>query len=70
MSSDTMKAIIVDKDSEDKISASLQDVSTSMLDTEGEVLIKTAYSGLNYKDGLCLNGGGGLIREFPRIAGI
>jgi len=70
MSSDTMKAIIVDKDSEDKISASLQNVSTSMLDTEGEVLIKTAYSGLNYKDGLCLNGGGGLIREFPRIAGI
>lgn len=65
-----MKAIIVDKDQDDKIVSSLQDVDESLLDNGGDVLIKTAFAGLNYKDGLVLNGGGGLVREFPRIAGI
>lgn len=65
-----MKAIIIDKEDDGQIVSAIKEVDESILDNGGEVLIQTAFSGLNYKDGLCMNGGGGLIREFPRIAGI
>ena len=65
-----MKAIIVDKNEAGEVTSSLKEVDDSILDNGGNVLIQTACAGLNYKDGLCINGGGGLIREFPRIAGI
>lgn len=37
---------------------------------EGEVLIKTAYSAVNYKDALATTGAGKIMRNFPCIAGI
>ncbi|MCZ6804050.1 MAG: oxidoreductase [Proteobacteria bacterium] len=37
---------------------------------QGEVLIKTAYSSVNYKDALVATGAGKIIRNFPCIAGI
>jgi NADPH2:quinone reductase len=36
----------------------------------GEVLIRTAYSSVNYKDALAVTGAGKVIRRFPCIAGI
>jgi putative YhdH/YhfP family quinone oxidoreductase len=37
----------------------------------GEVLVRVAYSGLNYKDGLALNGNRGkVMRKFPMVPGI
>lgn len=36
----------------------------------GEVLIRVAYSSLNYKDGLALSGRPGVIRKFPMVPGI
>ena len=63
-------AVIVDKDESGQITAKINEVEEHILPEQGEVLIQVAYAGLNYKDGLCLNGGGGLIREFPRIPGI
>ena len=36
----------------------------------GEVLIKTAYSSVNYKDALAATGAGKVIRNFPLVAGI
>ncbi|MEZ5726913.1 MAG: acryloyl-CoA reductase [Burkholderiaceae bacterium] len=36
----------------------------------GEVLIRTAYAGVNYKDALAAHGMNKLIREYPRIGGI
>jgi acrylyl-CoA reductase (NADPH) len=36
----------------------------------GEVLVKTAYSSVNYKDALAATGAGKIIRRFPLIAGI
>ena len=65
-----MKAVLIDKDDDGQISAAITQVDEAILDNGGEVLVQTAFSGLNYKDGLCMNGGGGLVREFPRIAGI
>jgi hypothetical protein len=29
--------------------------------------VRVAYSTLNYKDGLCLTGGGGLVRNYPHV---
>lgn len=36
----------------------------------GDVLIRTAYSGVNYKDALAAHGINRIIRTFPRIGGI
>lgn len=36
----------------------------------GEVLIKVAYSSVNYKDALAVTGAGKILRRFPLIAGI
>ena len=36
----------------------------------GEVLVRTRYAGVNYKDCLSLYGQAKIITEFPRVAGI
>ncbi len=36
----------------------------------GEVLIRSRYAGVNYKDGLAITGRAKIITSFPRIAGI
>jgi acrylyl-CoA reductase (NADPH) len=36
----------------------------------GDVLVGIEWSGLNYKDALCLTGRGGLVRSYPHVAGI
>ena len=38
--------------------------------TPGEVIIRVAYSGLNYKDALAVTGKGSIARGLPRTAGI
>lgn len=38
--------------------------------TEGDVLVKVAYSSLNYKDALAVTGAGKVIRRFPIVPGI
>jgi acrylyl-CoA reductase (NADPH) len=37
---------------------------------EGDVTVAVEYSTLNYKDGLCLGSGGGLVRTWPHVPGI
>jgi NADPH2:quinone reductase len=36
----------------------------------GDVVIRTAYSSVNYKDALAATGAGKIIRQFPRVGGI
>ncbi|CAM3818289.1 YhdH/YhfP family quinone oxidoreductase [Bordetella tumulicola] len=38
--------------------------------TAGEVVLKTRYAGVNYKDSLAITGRAKIITEFPRVAGI
>ncbi|MBO0467060.1 oxidoreductase [Enterococcus plantarum] len=38
--------------------------------SKGDVLIKTAYSSVNYKDSLAIKENGGVIRDYPMIPGI
>jgi acrylyl-CoA reductase (NADPH) len=49
-------------------------VSVQQLDRDalppGEVLVRVAYSSLNYKDGLAVTGRPGVIRKYPMVPGI
>lgn len=37
---------------------------------EGNVSVAIEYSTVNYKDGLCLTGQGGLVRNYPHVPGV
>lgn len=63
------KALVVEKDDEGKTSASVQEVSDDRL-PEGEVTVAVEHSTVNYKDGLCIGPGGGLVRNYPHVPGI
>jgi len=53
-----------------KICGSVVNVTLDQL-SPGEVVFRTAYSSVNYKDALAATGGGGkIIRKFPLIGGI
>lgn len=52
-----------------RFSASLQRLDRAAL-PPGEVLVRVAYSSLNYKDGLAVTGKPGVIRAFPMVPGI
>lgn len=65
----SFNALIVEKDAEGKTSAAVQAIETDRLPA-GEVLVAVEHSTLNYKDGLCLTSGGGLVRSYPHVPGI
>ena len=65
----TFNALIVEKDDNGKTSASVQRISEEML-PDGDVTVAVEYSTLNYKDGLCIGPGGGLVRSYPHVPGI
>jgi putative YhdH/YhfP family quinone oxidoreductase len=52
-----------------KIVAAFVDMTQDELDP-GEVVIRVAYSGVNYKDALAATGAGKIIRRFPCVGGI
>ncbi|KNG95454.1 acryloyl-CoA reductase [Pseudaestuariivita atlantica] len=62
-------ALVVEKDDEGKTSASVQQIGEDRL-PEGEVTVAVEYSTVNYKDGLCIGPGGGLVRNYPHVPGI
>ncbi len=65
----TFKALVVDKDEAGKTHASVKTLSLDDL-PPSEVTVAVEYSTLNYKDGLCIGPGGGLVRDYPHIPGI
>lgn len=62
-------ALIVEKDDAGKTSASVQQIDLDRL-PDGDVTVAVEYSTVNYKDGLCVGPGGGLVRNYPHIPGI
>jgi acrylyl-CoA reductase (NADPH) len=64
-----IRAIVVEKDPEGRTHAGLREVELSDL-PEGDVTVAVAYSTLNYKDGLCLGPGAGLVRRYPHVPGV
>ena len=65
----SFKALVVEKDDDGKTHASVQSMEESRL-PEGDVTIDVEYSTVNYKDGLCIGPGGGLVRNYPHVPGI
>ena len=65
----SFNALVVEKDTEGKTSAGVQQLTEDRL-PQGNVLINVEYSTINYKDGLCVGPGGGLVREYPHVPGI
>lgn len=66
--STTFRAFIVNK-TEEGFSANIGDLSHADL-PDGEVLVKVAYSGVNYKDGLASIPEGKVVRSYPFVPGI
>ncbi|WP_343562492.1 MDR family oxidoreductase [Kiloniella sp. b19] len=64
------RALVVDRSEEGDISQKVTELDDSQLPAEGDVTVAIEYSTVNYKDGLCLTGGGGLVRNYPHIPGI
>lgn len=65
---DKFKAIVVREENEE-VTYQLEGVDLAFL-SEGEVVIKVAYSTVNYKDMLGVQTRGGVIRNYPMIPGI
>lgn len=65
----SFNALLVEKNDEGKTTASVQTLEESQL-PEGDVTVAVEYSTVNYKDGLCIGPGGGLVRNYPHIPGI
>ncbi len=63
------KAIVVDRDADGNISQEIRELDESHL-PQGDVTVAVEYSTVNYKDGLCLNGLGRLVRDYPHVPGI
>jgi acrylyl-CoA reductase (NADPH) len=63
------RALVTDKDADGNVTSSVQVLEDDRL-PEGAVTVDIEWAGLNYKDGLCLTGGGGLVRAYPHVAGI
>ena len=61
-------ALVVEKN-EKGTEASVQEISYGDLPV-GEVTVSVDYSAVNYKDGLCIGSGGGLVRNYPHVPGI
>ena len=65
----SFRALVVEKDAAGVTSAAVQVLDEDQL-SGGDVTVAVEYSTLNYKDGLCLGSGGGLVRQWPHVPGI
>ncbi|MCA1243885.1 acryloyl-CoA reductase [Stappia stellulata] len=65
----SFNALIVEKAEDGSTSAGIQSIDESRL-PDGDVTVAVDYSTVNYKDGLCLGPGGGLVRSYPHVPGI
>lgn len=63
-------ALVVRKDEDSgKTSAAVEQLTLDDL-PHGDVTVAVEYSTVNYKDGLCIGPGGGLVRKYPHVPGI
>lgn len=63
-------ALVVEKNEESgKTAAEVRQIGLEDL-PEAEVTVAVEYSTVNYKDGLCIGPGAGLVRKYPHVPGI
>lgn len=63
------KAFRIHQDEEKQIHSGFEQITLDDL-TPGEVVIKVAYSDINYKDALAATGKGRILRTYPLVGGI
>ena len=63
------RALVVTKAENGTTSAAVEELDDARLPA-GDVTVAVEYSTLNYKDGLCVGPGGGLVRSYPHVPGI
>lgn len=68
MTNETFRALVVEEIN-DEIQAGVKACTLEDL-SAGDTLIKTSYSGINYKDALATIKNGGVIRSYPMIPGV
>lgn len=67
--SESFPCYLVRKDADGRVTAQVEAATWDDL-PEGDVLLRVAYSSLNYKDALACQGHPGVVREFPHVPGI
>lgn len=60
---------LVRKEASGRITARVEETTFDQL-PEGDVVVRVAFSSLNYKDALACQGHPGVVREFPHVPGI
>ena len=65
----SFNALIVNKDDDGNVTQNVEQIELERL-PEGDVTVAVEYSTVNYKDGLCINATGGLVRNFPHVPGV
>jgi acrylyl-CoA reductase (NADPH) len=69
----TFRALIVDR-TEEGVTAGIEEIGEDRLPAGAPddqlVTVRVTHTTVNYKDGLCLTGGGGLVRDYPHVPGI
>ncbi|WP_442509638.1 MDR family oxidoreductase [Novipirellula sp. SH528] len=65
----TFSALVVEKNSQAEVTAVIQQLTEDQLPA-GNVTVAVEYTTVNYKDGLCLQANGGLVRKYPHVPGI
>jgi acrylyl-CoA reductase (NADPH) len=65
----TFKALLSEMGEDRKVVSKVTDVDESRLPA-GDVTVDVEYTTLNYKDGMILNNGGGLVKNWPHVGGI
>lgn len=64
-----IRVLMVEKDGDGRTSAGIRVIEESEL-PEAEVTVAVEYSTVNYKDGLVMGPGAGLVKNYPHVPGI
>lgn len=65
----TFRALVLTQGADRKVSGAIETLAEDRLPA-GDVVVAIDYSTLNYKDGLVLTSGGGLVKTWPHVGGI
>src|SRR5215467_11022780 len=65
----SFRALVLSQGADRKVSGAIETLEDGRLPA-GDVTVAVEYSTLNYKDGLILTTGGGLVKTWPHVGGI
>ena len=65
----SLRALILNQGADRKVTGAIETLTMDRLPA-GDVTVAIDYSTLNYKDGLVLTTGGGLVKSWPHVGGI